>query len=234
MFFVPADGCDSGETLAERYWSWIPTVLEIPATGLALAPRDALRHALRGVQAGAAHMTALETIWFGWPNLEHATDRLAGLLSHGFPLPTDSHHQTPEGSLLAATIGGAIASYQEAHRHQRHELQPPRAFLRGLLSAAAGICAYDVFGVSGSRSSRWELGAQPLTEFVSAWQTIAFVPADDPTRLRAATKSLLVGCLLRIEDIALLGDDIGPASVDPVMFPSSDHTNTVVPLFRRR
>lgn len=178
--------------------------LERPSSQIVNTELGCLRRALAGDEL-PLKLSMLESIWQSWTNLEACTLRLSALLSASFPLPQGMRVAAGEpANLLGECLSVAIAGYQRARTSDRDETGPPRAYLQGLLSAADGLCAYDVFGKSGTRAARWEIGSVPLVSFARGWDTIVFAPVSEPGRLRMAAKAVLVGALLRLEDAALL------------------------------
>jgi len=187
---------------------WRDDALEHPGHALVNTELGSLRKALAG-DALPARMNALEQIWYSWTNLEACTLRLAALVSASFPLPRGMRiaHGDP-ANLLGECVNAAIDAYRAARIADRDETGPPRAFLHGLLTAADGLSCYDVFGRTGDRSARWEVGTVPLTTFARDWENVVFAPVLEPGRLRTAARVVLIGALLRLEDAALLGKNL--------------------------
>lgn len=176
----------------------MPNDFVVPASSL-LSAEQALAMSLRASNALSGNKSLMKQIFFSWSNLHDVTLRLASLLSSAHP------GQASDDDLLANCISAAARAYADAQIDTRNDFMPAAAYLQALMAhASLGLAQYDVFGVRGPTSGRWELAFENLTAFAGRWDELRFVGQPFDEDLVNGTHIVLTSRLLNVNDATLL------------------------------
>lgn len=157
----------------------------------------ALKDSIGSVQVTPTNRSTLKQIFFGWPNLEVVTQKLAGLIG--------SHHPGESGqALLPKCLAIAARSYETAHDTARQEASPASAYLEALIKTASEIVHYDTYGLSGKHSKLWKPSETSLTEFARDFDEIQFVRVESTEEVRQGAQLILASRIMLIEDASLI------------------------------
>lgn len=180
----------------------MPTDLVLPCASIDLA-EDAFALGLQKSDAVSGNKHLMKQIFFSWANLQQATRRLAALLSASFPCTNN------ELNLLSASVTVAAECYVGSQDDRNGAIAPAAAYLQGLLNTAAqGLACYDVFGVKGSKSSRWELSEEGLVAFSSRFEDLRFIGQEMNEDLVNGYHLILASRVLSVADAAMLSKSL--------------------------
>lgn len=171
---------------------------EIKTSGIK-SDEDSLASALVASNAVTGNKSLVKQIFFSWSNLEAITLRMAGVISSSFP-------SNDEGVLLLSScISAATAAYQDAQGNCKDDFSPPASYIQAMLtSASAGLARYDVFGLKGEISARWEISETNLVTFAQQWDRLTLVARDADNDIINGLYIVLASRTLRVDDAALL------------------------------
>ena len=118
-------------------------------------------HSLRVALARMGKRGYARSIYFSWPNLESASRKLAGLVSHHYP------SKTGDSYLLDDAIKAACEAFEEAPETESftHRMA---SYLRTMLeSTASQIMYWETHGIMPSgETTAWQVGTSPVLEWV--------------------------------------------------------------------
>lgn len=163
----------------------------------------ALERAIQSAHDLAQIRHPLKQIFFSWPNLREASERLAATVSSVYP-DIQSDSTLPPNSLVAMTLVRATQAFVKARTQHEDEMAPPQAFLEALLDASVSIAGYDVHGLGNGDSRRWEMGTEALTVFSGRFKELAFAPVVPKPREIIGCRLMLISKTLTVEDTSFL------------------------------
>ena len=118
-------------------------------------------HSLRISLARTGHRTYARSIFFSWPNVEAASRKLAGLISHHYP------NMSGEGYLLDDVLKAACDAFASSPETVSftHRMA---VYLKTLVDVTASQLMYwDTHGIMGDGSTAaWQVGTSPIHDWV--------------------------------------------------------------------
>lgn len=157
-------------------------------------------HSLRVSLSRTGKRNVAKSIYFAWPNVEHASRKLAGLLTHHFP-NTDGR-----GFLMDEALAAACQEYEAAIETGSFTGRMS-LYLRTLVDrAAAGILSWETHGILESGETlAWPVGGYPLQEWIKrkGVERVVFTKRSDVPKPEEveASRIALSSMLLTFNDL---------------------------------
>lgn len=141
-----------------------------------------------------------KSIFFAWPNVETASRRLAGMVTHNFP------NADGRGYLLDEALASATTLYE--HTVDSNKFTERMAlYLKTMLDVAAeGLVRWDVHGIQADGDTvAWLVGSLPIHEWVKKRniQRLVFSkrPAEPEIAEKEAARIALSSTVLSYNDL---------------------------------
>ena len=118
-------------------------------------------HSLRISLARTGHRTYARSIFFTWPNVEVASRKVAGLISHHYP------NMSGDGYLLDDVLKAACGAFTATPETESFT-QRMAVYLKTMVDVTASqIMYWDTHGIMGDGSTvAWQVDASPIHDWV--------------------------------------------------------------------
>lgn len=158
-------------------------------------------HSLRAALARTGKRSYARSIFFSWENLEVASRKLAGLISHHYPDPSG------EGYLLDKALTAACDVFENTVETESFTRRMA-LYLKTIVDVTAeGILYWETHGVmSGNATAAWQVGNISLYEWAKkkSVERIVFTKRSDKAPSQAeceAARIALSSCVLSFNDL---------------------------------
>ena len=158
-------------------------------------------HSLRVALARTGKRSYTRSIFFSWENLEVASRKLAGMISHHYPDPSG------EGCLLDKALTAACDVFEKTVETETFTRRMA-LYLKTMVDVTAeGIMYWETHGImSGDATAAWQVGSITLYEWAKkkAVERIVFTKRSDkaPSEAeREAARIALSSCVLSFNDL---------------------------------